>query len=307
MAAPSGRGLGRGLDALLGGLRKEMDTTGAEIRVLPVDAIRPNPNQPRQGFAEHGLSELAESIKSQGVLQPILVRPLPGSEGAWEVVAGERRLRAARLAGLSDLPAIVRELSDQESLAVALIENLQREDLNPIDEARGLQQLLSQFGLSQEDLARQIGKSRPAVANALRLLNLPQAVQSDIREERLTPGHGRAIMSVTDETAAAELHARIKANNLSVRQAEAEALYWKQHGELPKDMTEPHPDPESGRRRSRATALEEVLAELQRRLEESLGIAVRIAGRPEKGTLTFRYVSREQLDGLAVRLGVAEM
>lgn len=305
--AAGGRGLGRGLDALLGGLRREMDTVGTEIRILPVDSVRPNPNQPRQGFPEEKLAELAESIKSQGVLQPILVRPIAGVE-AWEVVAGERRLRGARQAGLTEIPAIVRELSDQESLAVALIENLQREDLNPIDEARGLQQLLTQFGLSQEELARQIGKSRPALANALRLLHLPEDIQVDIREERITAGHGRAIMAVADAEAAAELHVRIKGMGLSVRQAEAEAMYWKQHGELPRTPIEAEPLAENGRRRrSRATALDEFLSELQRRLEESLGLAVRIAGRPEKGTLTFRYVSREQLDGLAIKLGVSEM
>ena len=185
------RGLGRGLDALLGGVREDEKKTSdsAEVRMISVENITPNPHQPRREFSEEALIELAASIKARGVLQPILIRPL--GAGKYELVAGERRLRASKLSGLTEIPTLVREMSDQESLAIALIENLQREDLNAVEEAFGYQRLQQEFGLSQEELARQVGKSRSAVANCLRLLNLPDAVQKDIQQNTITAGHGQ--------------------------------------------------------------------------------------------------------------------
>ena len=192
--ATSTRGLGRGLDALLGGLNPDTGATPGEVKNIPLAAISPNPHQPRKEFDPVALDDLASSIKSQGVLQPILVRPLEAQPGTFELVAGERRLRASKLAGLNEIPALVRALDDRESLAIALIENLQREDLNAMEEAEGYRQLLDQFFVTQEDLARQIGKSRPALANALRLLQLPDEVQEDVRRGKLSAGDRKSVV-----------------------------------------------------------------------------------------------------------------
>ena len=227
------RGLGRGLDALLGGVKEDekISSESAEVRMIPVGNITPNPHQPRREFSEEGLNDLAASIKTRGVLQPVLVRSL--GSGRYELVAGERRLRASKQAGLVEIPTLIREMTDQESLAIALIENLQREDLNAVEEALGYQRLQQEFGLSQEELARQVGKSRSAVANSLRLLNLPDSVQQDIQQNAISAGHGRAIMAVSDEEMQDALHHRIVDNGLTVRQAEAQAAFCKQNGRLP--------------------------------------------------------------------------
>lgn len=299
------RGLGRGLDALLGSIRVE-STNSSEVKLLPISAIKPNQHQPRKEFDPEALADLAASIKSQGVLQPILVRPLgPGGDG-YELVAGERRTRASKMAGLSEIPALVRELSDMETLAIALIENLQREDLNAIEEAKGFQQLLKDFGLSQEELARQVGKSRSALANSLRLLNLPDDIQHDIQTGVLTAGHGRAIMAVENGTSH-DLYERIKQFNLSVRQAEAEAGFWKEHGRLanPEELygtAKPQGKVARGKRAPRLR--DETLQALQDKLCQVLGVMVKITGEPGKGTLALSYGSVDQLGELSRRLGV---
>lgn len=301
------RGLGRGLDALLGSIRVE-SSNSSEVKLLPISAIKPNQHQPRKEFDPEALADLAASIKSQGVLQPILVRPLGGNGGeGYELVAGERRTRASKMAGLSEIPALVRELSDMETLAIALIENLQREDLNAIEEAKGFQQLLKDFGLSQEELARQVGKSRSALANSLRLLNLPDDIQGDIQTGVLTAGHGRAIMAVENGTSH-DLYERIKQFNLSVRQAEAEAGFWKEHGRLaaPEELygtARPQGKVARGKRAPRLR--DELLQSLQDRLSHELGVSVKITGEPGKGTLALSYGSFDQLGELSRRLGVA--
>ncbi|MGE4290962.1 MAG: ParB/RepB/Spo0J family partition protein [Desulfovibrio sp.] len=298
------RGLGRGLDALLGGANRDEPINPAEVKQLPINSIRPNPHQPRMEFSEQGLADLSASIKTQGVLQPILVRPL--AAGQYELVAGERRLRASKLAGLREIPALVREMNDQESLAIALIENLQREDLNAIEEALGYKQLMEQFGLNQEDLAKSVGKSRSALANSMRLLNLAQPVQDDIKQGRMTAGHGRALMAVGDAQTSSELHARILGEGLSVRQAEAQASYWKEHGALP-DVTAAEALDEKPKRRTAATAPREVdpeVAEVQRELSQALARKVSISGDAAQGKLTVPYSSLEDLRELAELLGV---
>lgn len=297
------KGLGRGLDALLGGVREDAQKTSdaVGVRSISVDVITPNPHQPRREFAPEALDDLTASIKARGVLQPVLVRPLSG--GTFELVAGERRLRASKLAGLTEIPALVREMTDQESLAIALIENLQREDLNAVEEALGYQQLQQQFGLSQDELARQVGKSRSAVANALRLLNLPGEVQTDIQQGTLTAGHGRAIMAVTDAGARDDLHRRIADNGLTVRQAEAQAAFWKEHGRLP-GAEEVGKPPSGGSAHKEPTApADPRLSTLQSALRELLSVKVKIAGTTNKGKITVSYGSEEDLRSIVERLG----
>lgn len=298
------RGLGRGLDALLGGVREDEKKTSAsaEVRLIGVGDIVPNPYQPRREFSQAALDDLCESIRTRGVLQPVLVRSL--DNGRFELVAGERRLRAAKQAGLADIPALVREMTDQESLAIALIENLQREDLNAIEEAQGYHQLQQEFGLSQEELARQVGKSRSAVANAMRLLNLPEAAQRDIQQGAMTAGHGRAIMSVGDAMAQAELHQRIVGNGLTVRQAEAQAVFWKGKGRLPGAGEMETAAKPSRTAPAEAEPLAPELESVQAALNELPDIKVRIAGSMEKGRLTISYNSEDGLRSFVEKVGV---
>ncbi|QGY39517.1 ParB/RepB/Spo0J family partition protein [Pseudodesulfovibrio cashew] len=297
------RGLGRGLDALLGGVREDAEITveSSEVRMIPIASITPNPHQPRREFSREALEDLSSSIKARGVLQPVLVRPL--EEGRYELVAGERRMRASKMAGLEEIPTLVRDMTDQESLAIALIENLQREDLNAVEEALGYQQLQRQFGLSQEELARQVGKSRSAVANSLRLLNLPESIQTDIQQGALTAGHGRAIMSVADNAIQDELHRRIADNGLTVRQAEAQAVFWKQNGRLPgaEEVGEPVSNSRSGT--SVTKPIDPKLKELQTRLGDLLNIKVKISGSQEKGKITMSYSDEDSLRSIVEKLG----
>ncbi|MDR3639914.1 MAG: ParB/RepB/Spo0J family partition protein [Humidesulfovibrio sp.] len=299
------RGLGRGLDALLGSIKPE-SVNSAEVKHLPIASIRPNAHQPRKEFDPEALEDLCNSIKSQGVLQPILVRPLTDEIAAYELVAGERRMRASKMAGLTEIPALVRVLTDMETLAIALIENLQRADLNAIEEARGFQQLLKDFGLSQEELAHQVGKSRSALANSLRLLNLPENIQTDIQTGVLTAGHGRAIMSV-DVQACHDLYQRIKSFNLSVRQAEAEASFVKENGRMaaPEELYgSEKPRGKTPRGARNAKVVDEHLLSIQGRLAQELGEPVKITGNMERGVIAIQYQSSEQLGELAQRLGI---
>jgi len=298
------RGLGRGLDALLGGVREDEQKTSdsSEVRMIPVADITPNPHQPRREFSVEALHDLSSSIKARGVLQPILIRPLANDK--YELVAGERRLRASKLAELTEIPTLVREMTDQESLAIALIENLQREDLNAIEEALGYRQLQQQFGLSQEELSRQVGKSRSAVANSLRLLNLPDDVQKDIQKGALSAGHGRAVMTVTDADVQSELHRRIAENGLTVRQAEAQATFWKQNDRLPGAEEIGQPVSTSKSAKSAPKPLDAKLETLQASLGELLDVKVKISGSPEKGKVTIGYGSEDGLRSFVEKLGL---
>ncbi len=208
--------LGRGLKALLEGT--DVAASNAELMHLSVTQVRSNPYQPRQNFDPQHLQELADSIKAQGILQPIVVRR--GDDG-FELIAGERRLRAAQLAGCETIPALIKNASDREMLELALLENLQRQDLNPIEEARAYQRLLHEFHLRQEDVAHSVGKDRSSIANALRLLKLPQEFQDDIEVGRLSMGHARALLALDSEAAQRQLRDQILAEGLSVRDTEA--------------------------------------------------------------------------------------
>ena len=314
--------LGKGLDLLIRETRGGRDVSG--VQALALRDIIPNPNQPRRTFDEKALEELAASIRSQGLLQPILVRPL-GEErpGKYEIVAGERRWRASALAGLREVPALVRNFSAQDTLMAALIENLQRENLNPLEEALGIQTLREEFGLSQEDLARSLGKSRSAVANILRLLTLPETIRADIADGRLSSGHARALLSVTDIRPQEYLRALILEENLTVREAEGMAATWKATGSFhpeeaqralrkdeddsPGGRAEASPPPQSGTSSSgKVSPRSARMVALQARIGSAFSLPVRVTGGESKGKISFSYSSGEELESLLERLGLAE-
>ena len=211
------KGLGKGLGALIGDFEEEV-REDSPYKLLPIHKVEPNRNQPRQDFDEEELQNLAESLATHGMLQPLTVREL--GNGYYQIIAGERRWRAARMAELKEVPAVIVEADDKKAMELALIENLQRQDLNAVEEALGYQSLMQDFGLTQEDTAQRVGKSRPAVANALRLLNLPESVLSRIRSGELSAGHARALLALTSEKKQLEVMQKVLALDLSVRQTE---------------------------------------------------------------------------------------
>ncbi|MFV0423022.1 ParB/RepB/Spo0J family partition protein [Oleidesulfovibrio sp.] len=300
------RGLGRGLDALFKGYQEETPAPaqgGATPNTLSIKALIPNPEQPRKHFSEEALQELADSIRSQGVLQPLLVRPAKNAEGMYEIIAGERRWRACQKAKVTELPVIIREMTDEETLAVALIENLQREDLNPMEEAQGMAQLKEQFGMNQEVLAAKLGKSRSAVANTMRLLNLPKTAQDDIAAGRLTAGHARTLLSVNDDAAREELRRRIVEEGLTVRGAELQATFFKENGTLPAEG-------EKGAGTSGKSASAPKIApsasiiSLREKLKATMPVKATISGSEEKGKVTLSFSSQEELARVLNLLGI---
>ncbi|MBU3695182.1 ParB/RepB/Spo0J family partition protein [Dechloromonas sp.] len=278
------KGLGRGLDALLAGSDKPQ---GDEQRNLPVDRLRPGKYQPRTHMAEDALAELAASIRSQGVMQPILVRAIDSTPGAerYEIVAGERRWRAAQLAGLSDVPVLVRAIPDEQALAMALIENIQRENLNPLEEAQGLQRLIDEFGLTHQQAADAVGRSRPAASNLLRLLQLTAAVQELLMTGKLDMGHARALLPLTGAQQIAVAQ-RIVQKALSVREAE----HLVQQIMNPPKAATPAP-------------IDRDLLRLQEELSDSVGANVSIrSNRKGSGKITIEFGSLDQLDGILGKL-----
>ena len=311
------RGLGRGLDALfqnngdaanvaVANTALPSPQNGLEPLKVKLSVLAPNPQQPRRFFAEQEMEELAASIKAQGILQPLLVRPLTrdanGAPDTFEIVAGERRWRAAQKAGLSMVPVVVKEMTDQDVLIVALMENLQREDLTPMEEALGLQLLKDEFGLSQEDLAVRLGKSRSAIANTLRLIALPLAAREDLAEGRITAGHARALLVITDPAQQEIVRAYMLASHCTVREAESIAAIWKETGVLPEDLAmSATPSSSEKSVREEPSAL---LCSLQEKLAEKLTMRVRITGKEHKGTLSIKYGSTQELESLLAKFGV---
>ncbi|MDL2267226.1 ParB/RepB/Spo0J family partition protein [Desulfovibrio sp. OttesenSCG-928-G15] len=292
-------GLGKGLDALIRETNEPFDPS--HIRVLPLDDIVPNPRQPRREFSEKSLEDLAASIKSQGVLQPLLVRPVGASQpGKYEIVAGERRWRASRIAGLAEVPVFVRSFSPQDTLAAALIENLQREDLNPIEEAEGIRVLKEEFGLSQDDLATKIGKSRSAIANTLRLLTLPEPIRQLLADGRLSSGHARAVLGISDDAARQELVDLILDKKLSVREAESLAFTWKNTGAFDAAAQGAKAD-KAARQRAQAVKNEH-MAHIQQTFEDLYQVSVKVSGKENKGRISFAFNSKEELEALLQRL-----
>jgi ParB family chromosome partitioning protein len=277
------RNLGRGLSALLGGqAAAEPTVLPRSLRTLPIEQLSPGPFQPRQRFDQTELEALADSIRENGVLQPVLVRPRPGQPGSFEIVAGERRWRAAQIARLHEVPVLIRELNDQEALQLAIVENIQRENLSPLEEARGYKRLIEEFANTQDDLAQHVGKSRSHIANTLRLLDLPSAVQVLLEDGRLTAGHARALIGTPDPSALAKL---VVDRGLNVRQTERLAKFGRRPA-APRARTEKDAD-------TRA---------LERDLTAQLGLHVAIAAHGEAGHVTIQYRTLEQLDLIAARL-----
>ncbi len=274
------KALGRGLSALLGTPDLESD----RLRDIDIDRIVPDPNQPRTSFDKTGLEELAASIRTHGVVQPIVIRPL--QDGVFQIVAGERRWRAAQLAGLERMPALVRDTHEHHALELALVENLQREDLNAIDQARAYQRLLSEFSLTQEKLASRVGKSRASVANTLRLLKLPEEVQTWLQEGVINAGHAKALLSLPDADAILESAREIIKGSYSVRQAEAL-------------VSKPKPEPESSASVENPAEDPNVRAAI-RALERALGtkVAIRQPGGKGKGKIEIHFHSQGELNRL---------
>lgn len=296
------RGLGRGLDALFEGSAQQHSATETP-RTLPIDALVANPAQPRRAFSEETLEELTNSIRQQGIIQPLLVRPLDDGQH-FQIVAGERRWRAAARAGLSDVPVYVRPMDEQEAMAAALIENLQREDLNPVEEAQAMHALRETLGITQEELASRLGKSRPAVANALRLLQLGEAALEDLRRGRLTPGHGRCLAGIAGEEAAETLRQRIITTGMTVREAEEAAAHWRDTGAFPWNTETPAPEPVQSDTGATRKTTQASLEDLRERLSNALACQVRISGTARKGRITLAYTSPEDLSALLKRLGL---
>ena len=279
------RGLGRGLGALLSAAPAADDV----LIEIPIDQIEPNPVQPRKSFSPEALEELVTSIRASGVIQPVIVR----HRGVgYQLIAGERRWRAARQAGLERIPAIVREATDAESLELALVENLLREDLNPIDEAEAYEKLLGQFGWTQEELAGRIGRDRSSIANSLRLLRLPEEIQADLRAGRLTMGHARALLALTNPADQLRLRDDILAHAWSVRATE-ESIRALEEAARPRGAA----PRKGGRRRSPE------LASLETRLQRALMTRVRIVGTERRGKIEIVYATEDELDRLTGLLG----
>lgn len=288
------RGLGRGLSALLGeqaGEAVAIDGSGAPtgVRMAPIESLKPNPDQPRKTFVREELDELSASIRDKGVLQPILVRSQPGQDGVWQIIAGERRWRAAQQARLTEVPVVVREMDDVEVFEVAIIENVQRADLNPLEEAEAYRQLMDRFGRTQDAVAGVVGKSRSHVANTLRLLQLPEGVLFYVREGKLSAGHARALINTPDPQHLADI---AFIDGLNVRQTEALA---RRAVEGPKTSKAKPSSSASGEGAADVAALQQDLA-------DALGLKVQLADKGGKGELTIRYGTLEQLDDLCRRL-----
>jgi ParB family chromosome partitioning protein len=284
MSGPTQRGrLGRGLASLIGDSATHPEKLPAEgeQRLVAIEQIRSSTLNPRQSFDEAELNELAASIRERGLVQPIIVRPISG--GAYEIVAGERRWRAAQRAGTGSVPVIVRELSDKEVLELAIIENVQRADLNAIDEARGYRELIDRFGYNQDELAQIIGKSRSHLANTVRLLKLPERVQQLMQEGKLSAGHGRALIGRDDAEKLAEM---VVAKSMSVREIES-LVQQPLVPEAPRQKREKDPDTQA----------------FERELTEALGLKVEVKrGSNESGVLAIRFRNYDQLDYVKMRL-----
>lgn len=277
-------GLGKGLDALF----MDNETADSGIVTLRLSEIEPNKDQPRKVFSEESLNELADSIKEHGVLQPLLVRPL--SSGGYQLVAGERRWRASRMAGLREVPVVIRDMDEEQAMEIALIENLQREDLNAIEEASGYKLLMERYGMTQEQVAKRVGKSRPAVANALRLLHLPEKVMEMVEEGEVSPGHARALLAFDNQDQILEVAKKVKTGKYSVRDIE------KMSKEVPEDIqvSGEHEDVWGGQAA--------FFTEMELALGNELSRKVKIVRNGNSGVLQIHFYDEDDLKQLADKL-----
>ena len=289
MAAPKGRGLGKGLEALFNDVEinthdseRNSSSTNEGILFLDINDIKPNSKQPRKNFPDDKIDELAKSIETHGIIQPIMVRP--AGEG-YEIVAGERRWRAARRAALKQVPCIIRELTEEQNMLIAIIENMQREDLNPMEEADALNQMIVQYGLTQEEVSKSVGKSRPYITNALRLLKLPSEIREMVVQGQLTSGHARAIAGVKDETKQVSLASKTVKEGLSVR--ETETLANKENESMPNRQA-----------KARPRAKNREITDLEEELKTVLGTKVEISQGTKRGKIEIEYYSRDELERL---------
>ncbi|MBP3442680.1 MAG: ParB/RepB/Spo0J family partition protein [Clostridia bacterium] len=277
-------GLGRGLESLF--VDNSVEEINSSSNKLKIMEIEPNHDQPRKIFDEKALSELADSISQHGVLQPLVVRPL--TNGGYQLVAGERRWRAARIAGLTEVPVIIKELTDEETIEIAMIENLQREDLNPLEEALGYSYMMDELKITQEEAAEKVGKSRPAIANALRLLKLPEEIQEMVKNNLISAGHARALLGFTDKDAMIATANLIIKEDISVRQIEA----------LVKESKKTPAKPKEQKKRDK------FFSEVELALVDNLGRKVKIKenGKKGSGTLEIEFFDRDDLESLALQL-----
>ena len=282
-------GLGKGLEALFGEMnsdslaktKTEKKDGKADDNTTPIaiDDIKPNLNQPRKTFDPEALSDLADSIKEHGVIQPIIVRPHGES---YEIVAGERRWRASREAGLKEVPCLVRDLTDEELMLLAIVENMQREDLNPVEEAEGLDRMMNTYGMTQQQVSKSVGKSRPYIANSLRLLKLPEKIRDMMSEGKLSGGHGRALLSLKSEKEMLKLAVQIEKEGLSVREVERRVSS----------------DAKPKARKGRAAEKNSDVLQVEAELKEHLGTKVNLKLGAKKGTIEIEYYSRDELERL---------
>jgi ParB family transcriptional regulator, chromosome partitioning protein len=290
MTAQERSRLGRGLAALIGDVGDEtavLDRARGAQRRVPIEFLRPNPRNPRRRFNEEELAELAASVGEKGILQPILVRGVAGKADLFEIVAGERRWRAAQKAGLRDVPVLLMDIGDREALEIAIVENVQRADLNPLEESAGYESLMEEFKYTQADLARVVGKSRSHVANTLRLQKLPPSVKRYLADGKLTAGHARALLGHEDPEGLAKM---IVEHGLNVREAEARA------------QERPVARGKQTKRRTKAAKSPDIRA-LERRLSDALGLSVEIAQRGAGGEVRVRYKTFEQFEAISRKLG----
>lgn len=317
--AMNNRGLGRGIQALFEGNGEEIVENGAvnsPLRMVSVDAIAPNPAQPRQVFADDELDNLAASIAAHGVLQPLLVRPF-GEEGSYQLIAGERRLRAARKAGLAEVPVLSRNLDEQEALIVTLLENLQREDLNPIEEAKGLDALKNAMNASVDELAATLGQGRSTIAHSLRLLKLEPVIQDDIAAGRLTTSHAKCLGALPPGEDLMKLRQRIIDNGMTTRSTEEAVAFWNDHGHFPweeeGEMTEDMADKTAretenttgGENAKRPARIQDPdMLKLASHIGAVLNCRAKVSGTPSKGRISIIYDSNTQLFDLLEKLGL---
>jgi ParB family chromosome partitioning protein len=285
----SKKGLGKGLGALISAANEEVKENKGVIE-LRINEIEPNINQPRKKFDDEKLHKLSESIKKHGVVQPIIVKK---EDNTYRIVAGERRWRAARMAGLKSVPVIIRELSNKQVMEVALIENLQREDLNPIEEAEAFEKLLNEYNLTQEELSESIGKSRSAISNTIRLLGLPEKIKSCLINQEISSGHARAILSIEDKNLQEKVCSEIIEKNLTVRQTESLVKRYLSEGK------------KENREKKEKENRDEFL-KIEENLQGIFGTKVRLVSNNKKGKIMIEYYSEDQLDRLLTLIGMIE-